>query len=92
MMFPEAKLYIDGKLREAEGGATYQDISPWTGEPIALSADGSAADMEEAIAAARRAFDETDWSTNMELRRELVVKLGEKLKANVDRLTGLCPA
>jgi len=86
MMFPEGKLYIDGKLRKAEGGATYQDLSPWTGEPIALAADGSAADMEEAIAAARRAFDETDWSTNLKLRRELVVKLGEKLKANIDRL------
>lgn len=86
MMFPESKLYIDGKLRAAEGGATYEDISPWTGEVIAKVADGSAADMEEAIAAARRAFDETDWSTNKEKRRALVVKLGDALKANAPRL------
>jgi aldehyde dehydrogenase (NAD+) len=46
MMFPESKLYINGKLRAAENGATYQDISPWTAEPIAVVADGSAADME----------------------------------------------
>jgi aldehyde dehydrogenase (NAD+) len=85
-MFPDGKLYIDGKLREAAGGATYEDIGPWTGEVIARAADASAADMEEAIASARRAFDETDWPTNTALRRDLVRKLGEALKANRDRL------
>ncbi len=89
MMFPDGKLYINGKLRDAENGAKYEDISPWTGEVIALAADASAADMEEAIAAARKAFDETDWPTNRTLRRELVVKLGDKLKANKDRLMAL---
>ncbi|HYP62793.1 MAG TPA: aldehyde dehydrogenase family protein, partial [Acidocella sp.] len=86
MMFPDGKLYINGKLRDAENGAKYDDVSPWTGEVIARAADASAADMEEAIASARKAFDETDWPTNAKLRRELVVKLGEKLKANRDRL------
>ncbi|WP_297489146.1 aldehyde dehydrogenase family protein [Acidocella sp.] len=86
MMFPEARLYIDGKLRAAENGATYEDISPWTAAPIAKVADASVADMDEAIAAARRAFDTTDWPTNKALRREMVVKLGEKLRANRDRL------
>ncbi len=86
MMFSEAKLYIDGKLRGAANGAAYEDISPWTAEPIAVAADGSAADMDEAIAAARRAFDEADWSTNKTLRRELVVKLCEKLTASRERL------
>ncbi|WP_174275207.1 aldehyde dehydrogenase family protein [Sphingomonas bacterium] len=82
----DGKLYIDGKLRDAAGGKTYDDIGPWTGEVIARAADASAEDMEEAIAAARRAFDETDWPTNPAKRRELVTKLVEKLKANRDRL------
>ena len=82
----QGKLYIDGKLRDAEGGATYDDISPWTGEVVGVAPDASALDMEEAIAAARRAFDETDWSTNIALRRELVWKLCEKLRENRDRL------
>lgn len=86
MMFPDGKLYINGKLRVAENGATYEDVSPWTGQVIARAADASAADMEEAIASARKAFDETDWPTNLKLRRELVVKLGDALKANRDRL------
>jgi len=89
MMFPDGKLYINGKLREAAGGARYEDIAPWTGEIIGYAADASAADMEEAIAAARRAFDETDWSTNKALRREVVVKLGDRLKANRDRLAAI---
>uniref|UniRef100_UPI0035CBB056 aldehyde dehydrogenase family protein n=1 Tax=uncultured Sphingomonas sp. TaxID=158754 RepID=UPI0035CBB056 len=88
-MLPEGKLYIDGQLRDAAGGAVYDDIGPWTGEIVGKAADASVGDMEEAIAAARRAFDETDWSTNHALRRDLVVKLGGKLKANRDRLVDI---
>ncbi|MDO6414569.1 aldehyde dehydrogenase family protein [Sphingomonas sp. BIUV-7] len=86
-LFSDGQLYIAGKLRDAEGGAKYEDIGPWTGEIVAYAADASAADMEEAIAAARHAFDETDWSTNIALRRKLVKKLGEALKAERERLS-----
>ena len=67
-ILPEAKLYIDGVVRQAEGGKTFDIIGPWTGEVVGQAADGSAADVDAAIAAARRAFDETDWSVNHELR------------------------
>ena len=60
---PEAKLFIDGQLCQAEGGKTYDLISPWTGEPVGKAADCSANDVERAIAAARRAFDTTDWGS-----------------------------
>ena len=89
MQFPTAKLYIDGVLREASTGATYEDIGPWTGEVIGYAADASPGDMDEAIAAARRAFDETDWSTSHDKRRELVMRFGEKLRENRDRLADL---
>ena len=69
---PDARLYIDGKLRDATGGVTFDVISPWTGEPVGKAADATAADVDEAIAAARRAFDETDWATNVEKRVALV--------------------
>lgn len=45
-------------------------------------ADASAEDVEEAVAAARRAFDATDWSTNHPLRLDLVKRLYEGLQAN----------
>ncbi|MBV1686135.1 aldehyde dehydrogenase family protein [Novosphingobium sp. G106] len=86
---PEGKLYIDGQLRDAANGAKYEDISPWTGEVVAYAADASAEDMEEAIAAARRAFDHSDWPTNSDKRLALVHKLAELMKANRQRLVDI---
>src|ERR1700750_1733712 len=88
-ILPDALLYIDGKLRAAEGGKTYDNIGPWTGEVVGHAADASAADVEEAIAAARRAFDTTDWSTHHEQRLALVQKLHELFVANSDRLSDI---
>jgi aldehyde dehydrogenase (NAD+) len=85
-ILPEAKLYIDGKIRQAEGAKTYEVIGPWTGEVVTVAADASAGDVNEAIAAARRAFDLTDWSTNHQVRLALVSKLQGLIKANRDRL------
>jgi aldehyde dehydrogenase (NAD+) len=86
---PDAKLFIDGQLRDAAGGRTYDVISPWTGEPTGKAADATAEDIEAAIAAARRAFDETDWSTNKEKRVALVKKYRELFEANRSRLAEL---
>jgi aldehyde dehydrogenase (NAD+) len=83
---PDARLFIDGELRDAAGGRTYDVISPWTGAPVGKAADASAADIEAAIVAARRAFDDTDWSTNREKRLALVKKYRELFEANRDRL------
>lgn len=43
----QGKLHIDGKLRDATGGARYEDINPWTGDIAGYAADGSAADIAE---------------------------------------------
>lgn len=88
-VLPDALLYIDGTLRGAEGGKTFDNIGPWTGEVVGKAADASAADVDEAIAAARRAFDTTDWSTNHEKRFALVQKLHELFVANSDRLADI---
>ncbi|MGF7235608.1 MAG: aldehyde dehydrogenase family protein [Frankia sp.] len=82
----ETSLYIDGELRSAAGGRTYDNIGPWTGEIVGKAADASAEDVSDAISAARRAFDTTDWSTNHAKRLELVTKLYDLFQANVDRL------
>jgi aldehyde dehydrogenase (NAD+) len=88
-MLPESKLYIDGRVCPATGGRTYDVIGPWTGAPVAKAADATAEDVEAAIAAARRAFDQTDWSTDHKRRFELVSRLGELAKARRDRLVNL---
>ncbi len=83
---PDALLTIDGALRPATGGKTYDVIGPWTGAPVGQAADAGAADVDAAIAAARRAFDTTDWSTNVAKRVELVTKLRELFEENRVRL------
>lgn len=86
---PDALLYIDGKRREAEGGRWYDVIGPWTGSPVGRAADASAADVEAAIAAARHAFDNSDWSTDTDGRVALVTRLRDLLRENYDRLSDL---
>ncbi|MCX7283204.1 MAG: aldehyde dehydrogenase family protein [Novosphingobium sp.] len=88
-MLPDAKLFIDGTQRDAEGGKTFDIISPWTGEVVGKAADASATDVEAAIVAARRAFDKTDWATNVDLRVALVTKLYDLFDANRERLSDL---
>ena len=66
---PETRNLIDGKLVGASNGATFENVNPATEEVIGVCADGTKDDMNAAIAAARRAFDETDWSTNAAFRK-----------------------
>ena len=88
-ILPDALLCIDGEMRQAEGGKTFDVISPWTGQPVGIAADASKSDVEAAIVSARRAFDTTDWSTNHARRAELVDKLYDLMVANKSRLADL---
>ncbi len=88
-MLPDALLFIDGERRAATGGQTFDIISPWTGQPVGKAADATAADVEAAITAARRAFDESDWAANHAKRFELVSKLYDLFDANRTRLSDL---
>ena len=71
----ERRLLIDGKLVEAGGGATFDNVDPATEEVLGPVADGTAADMEAAIAAARRAFDTTAWARDHAFRRQCLLQL-----------------
>jgi 5-carboxymethyl-2-hydroxymuconic-semialdehyde dehydrogenase len=53
--------YIDGEFRPGVEDRTFHTIDPSTNEPIAEVAEGTSADIELAVAAARRAFDEGPW-------------------------------
>jgi len=82
-------LYINGQLRPAAGAATYSNVSPASGEVIGEAADASPADLDAAVAAARRAFDTTDWSTNVDLRVRCLRQLDAALASHVEVLTDL---
>ena len=94
---PETRNWIDGRLVPASNGATFPNVNPATEETLGVTADGTREDMLRAIAAARRAFDETDWSTNAALRarclRQLhaaLVEAKEQLRAIVVAEAGAC--
>jgi aldehyde dehydrogenase (NAD+) len=82
----EERLYVDGQLVAAEGGATYENIDPSTEEVLGVAADASPGDVDRAIAAARRAFDETGWSTDVELRARCLRQLHQAMVEHHDGL------
>jgi aldehyde dehydrogenase (NAD+) len=56
-------MLIDGELVPAASGATYESLDPSTGEVTCVVPDAGVEDVERAVAAARRAFDTSDWAT-----------------------------
>ncbi|CUU60429.1 aldehyde dehydrogenase (NAD+) [Parafrankia irregularis] len=83
---PERRMLVDGRLCDADSGRTFDNINPATEEVLGQVADASGTEMDRAIAAARRAFDETDWSTNRSFRRHCIEQLQEALEAAREEL------
>jgi aldehyde dehydrogenase (NAD+) len=83
---PAERMLIDGRLVPAADGGTFKNFNPATEEVIGLTADGTATDMDSAIQAARRAFDETEWSTDPALRVRCLRQLQEALTKNAEEL------
>ena len=82
----EPRLLINGHLTEARSGARYPNINPATEELLGTVADAGAEDAAEAIAAARRAFDESGWSTDRALRHRCLTQLRDGLRAEARQL------
>ncbi len=78
-------LLIDGKLSASSAG-TFLTINPATEEVLGSAADANADDMSRAIDAARRAFDDTDWSRNAELRVRCIRQLQEAMREHLEEL------
>src|ERR1700729_1393700 len=55
------RLFIDGVWGDASDGGTWEQMNPATNEVVTTFAVGSVADVDRAVAAARRAFDEGPW-------------------------------
>ncbi|MES9605488.1 aldehyde dehydrogenase [Actinomadura verrucosospora] len=79
---------MDGRLVPGAGGA-FETINPATEEVLGTAADASADDMDRAIAAARRAFDETGWSTDHAFRARCLRQFREGLRRRADELREL---
>jgi aldehyde dehydrogenase (NAD+) len=75
----EERMLIDGKLTEARSGAVFANVNPATEEVLGQVADAGHEDMDEAIGAARRAFDESPWATDKQLRQRCIRQLQDAL-------------
>ena len=78
-------MLIDGELVDGGAGA-FTNINPATEEVLGEVADASKADMQRAIDSARRAFDETKWSTNHAFRKRCLEQLQAALEAERETL------
>jgi len=82
----EPRMLIDGALTEAASGRTYDNVSPATEAVIGQAADAGPEDMDRAIAAARRAFEETSWSTDLAFRARCLRQLHAALVGHKEEL------
>lgn len=80
-----ATLYIDGAWRAASDGGTRTVTCPADGSEVGVVSEATAKDVEDAIAAARRAFDEGVWSSKTAAERgDLLLAVSEQLKERKD--------
>jgi phenylacetaldehyde dehydrogenase len=84
------KLLIDGQWVDARSGKTFAVYDPSNGQQIAQVAEGGAEDIDIAVKAARRAFEDGPWSKMKPVERgKIVWKLGDVLEAHADELAEL---
>jgi acyl-CoA reductase-like NAD-dependent aldehyde dehydrogenase len=86
----EHRLFIGGEWSAARAGEEIEAIDPATGKPLARVAAGAADDIDEAVAAARKAFESGPWpAMSPSARSELIWKLADAIEANRALLTEL---
>lgn len=83
----DRRMLIDGELVEAAG--TFASVNPATEEVLGYAPEGTVADAERAVAAARRAFDTGDWATDVDLRIRCLDQFHRALVEHRDELADL---
>jgi betaine-aldehyde dehydrogenase len=81
-------MFIDGERVKASG-KTFDVMNPATGEVLARVPDAQAADVDRAVKAARRAFDEGWRDVTAQERGRILFRLAEKVRAEAKRLAEL---
>jgi len=79
--------FIDGKFVDASDGDTYDTINPATGELLTKQAACSVADVDAAVAAARRTFESGVWADKAPGERKAIMqKLAQLIRDNLEEL------
>lgn len=79
--------FIDGKFTDAISGKTFESLNPADGAILASVAECDAADVDLAVAAGRRAFDDGRWSRMAPGdRKAVLLKLADLIRANLEEM------
>lgn len=86
----QTQMLIDGEWRDSLSGATFATINPATEQRIAEVAAGDAADIDLAVAAARKAFESGDWpKMDARDRGKLMNRLADLIEQHLEELAVL---
>ncbi len=84
------KLLINGKWVASKSGKTFETLNPANEEVLALVAEGDKADVDEAVKAARKAFEEGKWPTlSPHARTRFLLKIADLIEKHADELAEL---
>jgi aldehyde dehydrogenase (NAD+) len=84
------QLLIDGKFVNSSSGKTFDTFNPTTEEKITSVQEADLQDVEKAVKAARKAFDEGPWRRMAASERgRLLYKLGDLVEKHADELAAL---
>ncbi|KAJ4754133.1 Aldehyde dehydrogenase [Rhynchospora pubera] len=84
------QLLIDGKFVDSASGKTFPTLDPRTGEVIAHVQEGDAEDVNRAVRAARKAFDEGPWPKMTAYERSrILLRFADLLDKHNDELAAL---
>ncbi len=87
---PNTQAFIDGQYCDAADGAKLENLNPATGEIIGTFSHCGATDVDRAVAAARRVFNQGTWSRAApEYRKEILLKLADLVEKNKNELAVL---
>jgi acyl-CoA reductase-like NAD-dependent aldehyde dehydrogenase len=87
---PLRKMLIDGKWVEAASGRSFETPNPATGEVLARVAEGDQEDIDRAVRAARRVFDEGKWARMHPAERQrILLRIADQIEQNGDELAQL---
>jgi aldehyde dehydrogenase (NAD+) len=82
----EERMLIGGELQFTASGATFDVTHPASEQVAGRATDGTVADMERAVSAARHAFDTSDWSRDVDFRFHCLSQLHQALDRNKEHL------
>jgi 5-carboxymethyl-2-hydroxymuconic-semialdehyde dehydrogenase len=82
--------FIDGEFVPSRDGSTFTTLDPTTNAPLVEVADGKSADIDAAVAAARRAFDDGPWPRLSAAERARVLRrIADTIRAHARELIEL---